>query len=78
MPLKVTGAIDDLSLTSPKGSPVRVQVDSGAKTVAAGARTLKDLKPGSTLTPRDWTAPNRYDVSAEARLTLLTVRTAGN
>jgi hypothetical protein len=75
VPLRVTGAIEDLSLASPKGSPVRVQVDSGAKTVAAGTRTLQNLKPGSTLTPKDWKVPNRYDVDAEARLTLLTVRT---
>ena len=75
VPLRITGAIEDLSLASPQGSPVRVRVDSGAKTVAAGTRTLQNLKPGSTLTPKDWKAPNRYDVDAEARLTLLTVRT---
>ncbi|MEV6487450.1 hypothetical protein AB0M20_02240 [Actinoplanes sp. NPDC051633] len=77
VPLRVTGAIEDLSLASPKGSPVRVKVDSGAKTVAAGTRTLQNVKPGSTLTPKDWKVPNRYDVDAEARLTLLTVRTVG-
>lgn len=74
VPLRITGAIEDLSLTSPSGSPVRVKVDGGVKTVAAGTRTLKDLEPGSTLTPKDWKVADRYDVSAEARLTLLTVR----
>jgi hypothetical protein len=75
VPVRVTGAVDELSVTSPTGSPVRVQVASGAKTVAAGDKTLRDVKPGSTLTPKDWKAPNRYDVDAESRITLLTVRT---
>jgi hypothetical protein len=73
--LKVTGAVDELSLTSPAGNPVRVQMQGGAKTVAAGARTLRDVKPGSTLTPKDWATNNRYDVTAQARVTLLSVGT---
>ncbi|WP_125807055.1 hypothetical protein [Actinoplanes sp. ATCC 53533] len=73
--LKVTGAVDELSLTSPAGNPVRVQMQGGAKTVAAGARTLRDVKPGSTLTPKGWATNNRYDVTAEARVTLLRVET---
>ncbi len=71
--LKVTGAVDELSLTAPAGNPVRVQMQGGAKTVAAGARTLRDVKPGSTLTPKGWATNNRYDVTAEARVTLLSV-----
>ena len=74
--LKVTGAVDELSLTSPAGNPVRVQMQGGAKTVAAGARTLRDVKPGSTLTPKDWKTNDRYDVTAQARVTLLSVVTA--
>ncbi|WP_212989739.1 hypothetical protein [Actinoplanes auranticolor] len=73
--LKVTGAVDELSLTSPAGNPVRVQMQGGAKTVAAGTRTLRDVKPGSTLTPKGWTTNNRYDVTAQARVTLLSVET---
>jgi hypothetical protein len=73
--MKVTGAIDELALTSPAGNPVRVQMQGGAQTVAAGARTLRDVKPGSTLTPKDWATNNRYDVTAEARVTLLSVET---
>lgn len=73
--VRIAGAIEDLSLSSPSGSPVRVRVDGGVKTVAAGTRTLRDLKPGSTLTPKDWKTANRYDVAAESRLTLLTVKT---
>jgi hypothetical protein len=73
VPISVTGSIEDFSITSPKDSPVRVQVDSGAKTVAAGDRTLRDVKPGSTLTPKGWNVPNRYDVDAAARVTLLSV-----
>jgi hypothetical protein len=73
--LKVTGAVDELSLTSPAGNPVRVQMEGGAKTVAAGARTLRDVKPGSTLTPKDWKTNDRYDVTAQARVTLLSVLT---
>ena len=76
VPVRVTGAVDELSVTSPAGSPVRVQVDSGAKTVAAGERTLRDVKPGSTLTPKGWKVPNRYDVDAASRITLLSVRAA--
>ncbi|WP_148307893.1 hypothetical protein [Actinoplanes friuliensis] len=71
--LKVTGAVDELALTSPQGNPVRVKMQGGAKTVAAGARTLRDVEPGSTLTPKDWATNNRYDVTAEARVTLLSV-----
>jgi hypothetical protein len=76
VPVRVTGAIDDLSVTSPSGNPVRVQVGGGAKTVTAGERTLRDVRPGSTLTPKDWATPNRYDIDAAARLTLLAVRTS--
>jgi hypothetical protein len=75
VPVRVTGAVEDFSITSPKDSPVRVQVDSGAKTVAAGDRTLRDVKPGSTLTPKDWQVQNRYDVDAASRITLLSVGT---
>lgn len=74
--LKVTGAVDELSLTSPAGNPVRVQMQGGAKTVAAGARTLRDVEPGSTLTPKGWATNDRYDVTAQARVTLLSVETA--
>jgi hypothetical protein len=76
VPIRITGAIDDLSVTSPAGNPVRVQVGGGAKTVTAGKRTLRDVSPGSTLTPKDWAVPDRYDVDAAARLTLLSVRTS--
>lgn len=77
VPVRVTGAIEDFSIVSPTGNPVRVRVDSGAKTVAAGKVTLKDVKPGSTLTPKDWKVTNRYDVDAAARVTLLSVGNAG-
>ena len=73
--VRIAGAVEDLSLTSPSGSPVRVRVDGGVKTVSAGSRTLRDLEPGSTLTPKDWKTANRYDVAAESRLTQLTVKT---
>jgi hypothetical protein len=76
VPIRVTGAIEDFSVTSPTGNPVRVRVGGGAKTVAAGDRTLRDVKPGSTLTPKGWKAPNRYDLDAISRVTLLSVRTA--
>ncbi|UQU63665.1 hypothetical protein COUCH_32490 [Couchioplanes caeruleus] len=75
VPLTVTGAVDELAMTSPAGNPVRVQVKGGAKTVAAGARTLRDVAPGSTLTPKNWATNDRYDVNAEARVTLLSVET---
>jgi hypothetical protein len=74
--VRVTGAVDQLTLTSPAGNPVRVQMQGGAKTVAAGARTLRDVEPGSTLTPKGWATNDRYDVNAEARVTLLSVKTA--
>jgi len=52
---------------------VRVKVGGGAKTVVAGNRTIKDVPPGSTLTPKNWAVPNRYDVGAGAPITALTV-----
>ncbi|MEU7906670.1 hypothetical protein [Actinoplanes sp. NPDC049118] len=73
--LKITGEVDELALTSPEGNPVRVKMRGGAKTVAAGARTLRDVEPGSTLTPKGWATNDRYDVTAEARVTLLSVET---
>ncbi|MEV4639427.1 hypothetical protein AB0J80_18950 [Actinoplanes sp. NPDC049548] len=76
VPLKVTGAVDELAMTSPAGNPVRVQLKGGAKTVAAGTRTLRDVPPGSTVTPKDWATNDRYDVEAEARVTLLSIDTA--
>ncbi|MGX6602248.1 hypothetical protein ACWKSP_08970 [Micromonosporaceae bacterium Da 78-11] len=75
VPIKVAGAIEELTVTSPAGSPVRIQVGGGAQTVVAGNRTLRDVAPGSTLTPKDWATDNRYDVSAVARVTSMTVTT---
>jgi hypothetical protein len=73
VPVRITGTVEDLSITAPPDSPVRVRLDSGAKTVAAGERTLRDLEPGSTLTPQGWQTRNRYDVRAESRIPLLSV-----
>ena len=76
VPMKITGGIEELTLRAPTGSPVRVRMGGGAGTVTAGSRTLRDVAPGSTLTPKDWTTGNRYDVDAVAPVTLLTVETA--
>ena len=76
VPIKVNGAVEQLTLKSPQGSPVRVRVGGGAKTVVAGTRTLKDIAAGSTLTPKGWAVPNRYDVGAGAPITSLTVQNA--
>lgn len=73
VPVQVTGALEELSVTSPPDAPVRVNVEAGAKTIAAGTRTLRDVKPGSTVTPKDWQAANRYDVEAKSWVTLLSV-----
>jgi hypothetical protein len=75
VPLKITGGVEELILRAPTGSPVRIKVGGGAGTVTAGSRTLRDVAPGSTLTPKDWTTGNRYDVDAIAPVTLLTVET---
>ncbi|GGN37531.1 hypothetical protein GCM10010109_63570 [Actinoplanes campanulatus] len=76
VPMKITGGIEELILRAPSGSPVRVKVGGGAGTVTAGSKTLRNVAPGSTLTPKDWTSGNRYDVDAVAPVTLLTVETA--
>ncbi len=73
VPIKVNGAVEKLVVRSPAGSPVRVKVGGGAKTVVAGTRTLRDVVPGSTLTPKNWAVQNRYDVGAGAPITALTV-----
>jgi hypothetical protein len=78
VPIKVAGAVDALTLQSPAGSPVRIQVGGGAQTVVAGTRTLRDVAPGSTLTPKDWATNNRYDVTAASRVTALSVQTVEN
>ncbi|MEV4345721.1 hypothetical protein AB0J83_14720 [Actinoplanes sp. NPDC049596] len=76
VPIKINGAVEKLALKSPADSPVRVKVGGGAQTVVAGTRTLKDVAAGSTLTPKDWAVPNRYDVGAGAPITTLTVSNA--
>ncbi|XVV14052.1 hypothetical protein ACQP2X_06760 [Actinoplanes sp. CA-131856] len=76
VPIKINGAVEKLALKSPADSPVRVKVGGGAQTVVAGTRTLKDVAAGSTLTPKDWAVPNRYDVGAGAPITTLTVASA--
>ncbi|MFF0376467.1 hypothetical protein [Actinoplanes missouriensis] len=76
VPMKITGGMEELLLRAPVTSPVRVKVGGGAATVTAGARTLKDVAPGSTLTPKDWQNADRYDVDAAAPITLLTVENA--
>jgi hypothetical protein len=75
--VRLAGAVDEFVVTAPKDSPVRVQVASGAKTVAAGERTLRDVRPGSTLTPKGWDVDNRYDVDAAAKVSLLSVTPTG-
>jgi hypothetical protein len=75
VPMKITGGVEELILRAPSGSPVRIKVGGGAGTVTAGSRTLRDVAPGSTLTPKDWSTGNRYDVDAVAPVTLLTVET---
>lgn len=76
VPMKITGGVEELLLRAPASSPVRVKVGGGASTVTAGARTLRDVPPGSTLTPKDWQNADRYDVDAVAPITLLTVENA--
>jgi hypothetical protein len=73
VPVLVTGALQELSVRSTTSVPVRVSVEAGAKTVTAGTRTLKDVGPGSTLTPKDWQVKDRYDVDAKSWVTLLSV-----
>jgi hypothetical protein len=71
--LKVTSSVDDLVIRAPKENPVRLRLDSGAKTVAAGGKTRRDVEPGSTFTPRGWDVEDRYDVQLAGRVTLVTV-----
>ncbi|MBL7260393.1 hypothetical protein [Paractinoplanes lichenicola] len=73
VPIKVNGAVEKLVVASPTGSPVRIKVGGGAQTVVAGSRTIKDVAPGSTLTPKNWAVQNRYDIGAGAPITTLTV-----
>lgn len=73
VPVKITGGVDELTLRAPAGNPIRVKVGGGATTVNAGARTLKDVAPGSTLTPKDWDTKGRYDVETASKISLLSV-----
>ena len=76
VPLKINGEVDDLVLKSPADNPMRIKLGGGAQTVVAGSRTLKEMAPGSTLTPKGWNTTDRYDVTAGARITALTVENA--
>ncbi len=75
--IRIAGAVDEFVVQAPADTPVRARLNSGAKTVAAGERTQRDVPPGSTFTPRNWQLPDRYDVAAGARVTLFTMKTAG-
>jgi hypothetical protein len=75
--VRITGAVDELVVKSPQDSPVRARLDSGTKTAAVGERTLRDVEPGSTFTPRNWDQNNRYDVVVASRLQLLSVEPLG-
>jgi hypothetical protein len=72
--ITVTGAVDELAITAPKANPVRLTLGSGAKTVAAGPRTLRDVEPGATVTPRGWDTNGRYDATVASRATLVSVQ----
>jgi hypothetical protein len=77
VPVKITGAVDQLALRSPADNPVRVKVGGGADDVVAGSRKLHDIAPGSTLTPKDWKAHrDRYDVTTAAAIGSLNVDNA--
>ena len=76
VPLKINGAVDKLVLKSPADNPVRIKVGGGAQSVVAGTKTLKDVAAGSTLTPKGWATTDRYDVTAGARITALTIENA--
>jgi hypothetical protein len=73
VPVKITGGVEELTLKAPAGNPIRVKVGGGAGTVTAGSRTLRDVAPGSTLTPKNWDTSGRYDVDAASKITLLNV-----
>ncbi|MDT5041176.1 MAG: hypothetical protein QOE51_2161, partial [Actinoplanes sp.] len=73
VPVNVTAGLDELLVNSTTNAPVRVTVQAGAKTVAAGTRTLHNVAPGSTLTPKNWKVKDRYDVNAKSWVTLLSV-----
>jgi hypothetical protein len=76
VPVRVAAAVEELTVSSPAGNPVRVKVAAGVQKVVAGTRTLNDVPAGSTLTPKDWGTKNRYDMTAAARITNLTVESA--
>jgi hypothetical protein len=77
VPVKITGAVDRLALSSPADCPVRVKVGGGASDVVAGNRKLHDIAPGSTLTPKDWKEhDDRYDVTTAAAIGSLNVAIA--
>jgi hypothetical protein len=76
VPLRINGAVDNLVLKSPADNPMRIKLDGGAQTVVAGSRTIEDMAAGSTLTPKGWNTTDRYDVTAGARITALTVENA--
>jgi len=77
VPVKITGAVDQLALRSPADNPVRVKVGGGATDVVAGTRKLHDIAPGSTLTPKDWKQhSDRYDVTAASAIGSLDVGVA--
>jgi hypothetical protein len=76
VPVSITGAVDNLTVRSPSGNPVRIKMAGGAKTVVAGSRTLRDVPAGATLTPKGWAVPNRYDVTTASQIASLTVESA--
>ena len=72
--ITLAGGASQVDIKVPAGVLARLQLDGGASTATVGGQTHVGLGGGTVLTPSGWTsALNRYDVSAPAGISTISV-----
>ncbi|GAA0798510.1 hypothetical protein [Spirilliplanes yamanashiensis] len=68
--LRLTAPAGQVVVAAPAGTPVRARFQAGAGRATLGATDVRDVRPGSTFTPKNWAdATDRYYVDATAAVT---------
>jgi hypothetical protein len=72
----VTGPVSELRLATVGAIPVRLRLTGGAQIAVVDGKTIRKVKPRTTLTPAAWkAAKERYDVTTAAAVgTISTAR----
>jgi hypothetical protein len=74
VPIVLAGGASLVRLTAPAGVPARLSLDGGAGHATLGRRRFAGVAGGTVLTSPDWaTAADRYDITAPAGISAITV-----